>query len=373
MKDYIWSVKLAAAIGLLVASTALAAPDADKNGATAPTGTPQPGHIVVIKSSDDGEVVELKGDLGRPSEVPPQADRLQVRPLPPGDKSLLVDPQRPRELLGKYWIGVRCGPVPPGLREHLDLPRGQGLYVLEVVPGTPAAKAGIAPTDILLAANGAALAGAGDLIKAVDEAKEKPLSIELIHKGAKTRFAVTPEVNPHGAAQATSPGKLPPYDELDRIYEWCERQYPGRGLRPPMRLGFMHPGTILPPDAPMHPALPGTMSITIMKKGDEPTQITVTRDKDVWKVDEKGLDALPADIRPHVERMLRGLVIGPDVLVPRFDYPPDRATPGIPSGKPGPSLRDRIEERMDQMNQRLQEMQERIERILDQQGPEEKK
>ena len=41
------------------------------------------------------------------------------------------------------WIGVMCYPVRGALRSQLDLPRGKGLVVAEVVADSPGAKAGI--------------------------------------------------------------------------------------------------------------------------------------------------------------------------------------------------------------------------------------
>ena len=145
--------------------------------------------------------------------------------------------------------------------------------------------------------------------------------------------------------------------------------------QPPMRLWFVNPGIILPADALMHPALPGEMSITIMKKGSEPTQITVTRGDDVWKVNEGELDKLPKDIRPHVDRMLSGLVVGPEAMGPRFDYLPDTS---FPANMPKPSeleaaARERMSRQMEQMNRRIEELRQVVEGIRDKKGPEEKK
>ncbi len=47
-------------------------------------------------------------------------------------------------------LGVRVLPPSPTLAEQLDLPRGQGVVVEQVQPGSPAAKAGIKANDILL-------------------------------------------------------------------------------------------------------------------------------------------------------------------------------------------------------------------------------
>ena len=53
----------------------------------------------------------------------------------------------------KHWIGMLGGPATPELRAQLDIPEGQGLLVRQVVPDSPAAKAGLQDFDILLKAN----------------------------------------------------------------------------------------------------------------------------------------------------------------------------------------------------------------------------
>ncbi|MBN2217832.1 MAG: PDZ domain-containing protein [Pirellulales bacterium] len=362
MKSYLWSMKLAAATALLVASAALAAPEGKQQ--TEPSQDQPTGNAMVELL--DGVSLQT----GPEKELP--TDLLQHEP---SDKTLLAAPGhlRPLASASAYWLGVKCGPAPAALREHLGLTPGQGLLVFEVVPGAPAAQAGIVETDVLLAANGATLAGVVDLIKVVDAAKNQPIAFDVIHQGKKSQVTITPQANPH-RPPADQPGaKQPSYAELDRIYEWFEQQHPGQSIRPRMRLRFMHPGVLLPPDASLYPALPGGMSITIAKQGDQPARITVTRGEDIWKVDEKSIDQLPEDVRPHVERMLHGLVAGPEM--PRLDYLPDWTGPrklGDPS-EAGSALRDRIEAQMERMNRRLEEMQKRLEGLRGTPGPEEEK
>ena len=57
-----------------------------------------------------------------------------------------VDPQAPGAMLG-----ILMEPVPTSLRKHLGLEKDQGVLVQKVLPGTPAAEAGIQESDIILA------------------------------------------------------------------------------------------------------------------------------------------------------------------------------------------------------------------------------
>jgi membrane-associated protease RseP (regulator of RpoE activity) len=276
--------------------------------------------------------------------------------------------------LSEYWIGVLCQPeLPEVLRAQVELPKGQGLLVEEVVPEGPGAKVGIRPMDILVKIDGKSIGKIADLVAAVDEAKEKEVSIELLRKGKSQTVKVVPAKRP-AEYQAKQYPTVPDQPELEGIYRWFERAHPGWGGKPPMRLRFFHPGFVLPPDAPIHPPLPEGMSVTITKEGSQPTRITVKRGEETWDVTEKELDKLPADIRPAVDRMLGGMVLGPEGVGSRFDFLPDFAASGAPD-KPSDDrggLSDRLEERLDKMNQRIERMQEML-KGLQKAGPEQKK
>jgi hypothetical protein len=377
MKAYFRSLKLAAAFALLVASAALGAPRGDKQAEPS-----QPEAKPDVVYFDPGNAAPAAAD-------DPLQGKIRVfssgAPLTLYDQALLANPiERPLKP-AKFWIGVSCMEVPDYVAEQLGFTPGRGLAVVEVVPNSPAAKAGVRPRDILLAADTKPLAKVYDLVQAVDKAEGKKIEFDVLRKGEHKTITVAPEHNPHWKPEEKADAKSPPLDELDKIYEWFEQQYPGQTVRPQMRLRFMHPGMILPPNTPMHPALPNGMSITVFKEGDKPTQIMVQRGKETWKVDEKGLDQLPKDVRPLVDRMVRGVVIGPDTMAPRLDYMPDfliqRRTPTPPTDEPS-AIRERIDQRMERMNQRLDELRGMIEDLRNSRGdkaatppsgPEEKK
>ena len=54
-----------------------------------------------------------------------------------------MEPLRPSE----YWLGLECYPAQDALRAQLNLEEGQGLVVHQVLPESPAAKAGIQHQD----------------------------------------------------------------------------------------------------------------------------------------------------------------------------------------------------------------------------------
>ena len=50
----------------------------------------------------------------------------------------------------RTWLGISTHPLDPALGEHLEIPEGFGIQVVEVMPDSPADQAGLRGNDILL-------------------------------------------------------------------------------------------------------------------------------------------------------------------------------------------------------------------------------
>jgi hypothetical protein len=322
--------------------------------------------------------------LARAAE-PDDQTRLQLKP----DMALLSaedpEPNPPYE----YWLGIQFRPTFPALRAQLHLPEGQGIVVDAVVPDSPAAKAGIAQYDVILKADDKKISDISNLQQAVEAAKDKEMKLEIIRDGQPKTIAVTPAKRPE-ELRIPAP---PPESDLEAFRKWIEHMQPGAGFgqNGPMQFRFFRPGVILPHGSPIHPPLPGNMTITISKTGDKPADIAVKMGDEKWEVTEKDLDKLPENIRPYVDRML-GMATGagtgnvrwmPEVFVPQPTPPQGPYPPGYAPGQPGPDgpgpgVPDRnpnfqpgpgpnfgppssnIEKRMEK---RLEEMRQRMEKI----------
>jgi serine protease Do len=84
------------------------------------------------------------------------------------------------------YLGVETQAVSADLRKALKLPEGKGALIASVEPGTPAAKAGLQPGDVVTAVDGTAVTSPRDL--ALDIAAIKPGSdtkIELLRDGSQ--------------------------------------------------------------------------------------------------------------------------------------------------------------------------------------------
>lgn len=56
----------------------------------------------------------------------------------------------PTETVGKRpWVGIATAPIDYSLRDHLELPEGFGIQVIEVLPESPASSAGLRQNDII--------------------------------------------------------------------------------------------------------------------------------------------------------------------------------------------------------------------------------
>src|SRR5262249_13458216 len=106
------------------------------------------------QEESDGNIVQI----GRADKSPAKPN---LPPARPGDED-----EQSRQAPPAYWIGLLGGAIPADnpLRAQIDLPEHQGLLVANVVPKSPAAKAGLKQYDILMKANGKDLHEMKDLI-----------------------------------------------------------------------------------------------------------------------------------------------------------------------------------------------------------------
>jgi membrane-associated protease RseP (regulator of RpoE activity) len=297
----------------------------------------------------------------------------------PLGNALLADEKSPPDRLPEYWLGIQFRPAFPALLAQLHLPEHQGMVVEAVVPDSPAAKAGLVQYDVILRADDKKISDISDLLQAVEAAKEKEMKLEIIRDGQPKTIAITPAKRPE-EARLPAP---PPESDFEAFRKWIEQLQPGTafGRQGPMQFRFFRPGVILPRGAPLHPPLPGNMSISISKTGDKPADIVVKLDEEKWEVTEKDLDKLPDKVRPFVDRML-GLATGtgagamrwaPEVFTP-FPQPEPGTPPGPnPSGEPrvgqpffgsgpninlppGNNLENRIEKRLEEMKRHIERL-----------------
>ena len=295
-------------------------------------------------TSEQGRVVKIAPDnTATPSNSPNGA---QIKPIPAATR---------------FWIGLAGRPLNNRLlREHLQLPAGQGFVVERVVPDGPAHKAGLEPRDIVLVAGGRPIADVSDLVELIGEGKGAPLELEFLRAGATMTVNVEPVQRPvdYTAGPPRGPiGRLgDPVDE-DQVAEWFRQRFGG---------GFGGMPFHMPPHGRMFGApglnmeeLPNGVSVQIQRENDGPTKITVRRGNDSWVIegdDPRALEDLPSDLRPFVESMLGTTDFQ---LMPGQLDQLHEVLPGFDGAGGGP-FGGRLMDRLDGMEQSIEELRERL-------------
>jgi membrane-associated protease RseP (regulator of RpoE activity) len=306
-----------------------------------------------------GAIVQAQQDASRDPGRVVQIGRADEEGKPSG-RNVNVDPNGAaveQQEAPHYWIGLLGGLITDDhpLRAHLDLPADQGLLVADVVPNSPASKAGVKKHDILLKANDTPLKAMSDLVELVTTEGEKKgqISLEVFRRGERETIYVTPDQRPADAQASTGGfaeggfgegGELR-NDALENLLGQLQR---GQG---PFNFRNFGPGVIVGGDGMAN--VPNGVSVSITKKAGQPTEITVKRGEETWKVvgdDPESLDQLPDDLRPFVERMLHGgAPVSFDPQMPNLERLERRGFGD-----------DRLNERLEEMERRMEELQRRL-------------
>ncbi|MBL9093879.1 MAG: PDZ domain-containing protein [Planctomycetaceae bacterium] len=224
-----------------------------------------------------------------------------------------------------FWIGAMCVPVDPALRSQLKLGEPEGLLVGNVMPGSPADKAGLKQYDVVTAIDGKRVESLHDLVAAVAAAGEKEIKLDVLRGGEKQTVGVTPAKRPDRDTPMFNPPDVPslppgvdprpltqhvermrehlermratlPEGEVKRMEEWIERLQ--RGEQQPFRMQMFGPGVVMP-----RIELPPGTKIQIQRT-DGKAKIHVEREGQAWDLAEDKLDELPEDLRGPVKAML---------------------------------------------------------------------
>jgi len=191
-----------------------------------------------------------------------------------------------------YWLGVA-----------LEAEDGH-LEVGTVLPGSPAAKAGLKPEDVLVSSGDTPLKEVADLAKLLQASGGKPLALNVQREGKEITVTVTPEKREGG--QTIVIGEGGEGNEGIRL-QLGQRVDPQR--KPAQATGRPAAGgwqVLRAPQGAGHPPIPEDLEVTIKKKGNNPIRIKVRHGAQTWTVKENELDKLPAPIRVHVAHMLPG-------------------------------------------------------------------
>jgi len=95
------------------------------------------------------------------------------------------------------WIGVEPNDLSPELRETFGVAATQGVIVTGVLQGGPAARAGVAPGDVIVAIAGTAVDDVSQLLAQVAALKPGvPAQFSVQRKKQNLQLAITPGLRP---------------------------------------------------------------------------------------------------------------------------------------------------------------------------------
>jgi S1-C subfamily serine protease len=110
----------------------------------------------------------------------------------------------------KYYIGAAVKGVDATLRAHLPgIPEGQGLVVDEVAPGSPAERAGLKLSDIMLMIGSSPVADLDSFIARIQANGGKSVVLHILREGKPMTIQVTPEPrgNTRVSGDSTNPAR----------------------------------------------------------------------------------------------------------------------------------------------------------------------
>lgn len=244
-----------------------------------------------------------------------------------------------------FWVGAMIGPIPEPILAQLaegTIPEGKGVCVMQVIPESPAEKAGLKTYDIILKVNGEAVDGDG-FVEKVKASKGEKLTVEILRAAKTQKIGVTPIERPVQAKAFPRRGQMRmrvpegfkmeiPFGEMPEMPEMPEMDFDDENLPIPEQMremlkqqremmkkggfGFrMVPGAQGQQQMKMEITPEGTamtrtgtfiengekLTISVKKIGDEPAKILVEWKDEDYETTEDKLDVIPEDIRGKVK------------------------------------------------------------------------
>ncbi len=310
-----------------------------------------------VSRADDETQDAPKPEQGIEIEIESPTSRFRVGERRP----ITLDDVTPRTVkLSDYWLGLDCSEISPAMRSQLKLGEGEGLVIDNVMPDSPAAKAGFQQHDVLLSAGDQPIKDVEKLMAMLDENKDRDVAFSVLRGGEKLGVTAKPEKRPRPEGS--------PRDRLrwlagdgEKAMEILKEQLKKGGM--PLRMQFFHPGMVVRGDAKMA-EFPDDLHVHIRKEGNTPAKIVVERNDKKWEISEDKLNELPDDVRPHVESLLGRMPM------PKFDVEIDGASvaEAIPFNIPLPpqgELGRQIEERLESMSRSIEQMRKQLNEIRD--------
>jgi membrane-associated protease RseP (regulator of RpoE activity) len=204
---------------------------------------------------------------------------------------------------GSHWLGILAVPVDDSLKSQLKLE--DRMIVQQVIPDSPAAKAGIKQHDILLKIGETEIRNIQDLMQTIEKNPDVEMKLLVLRAGKEESVNIKSEKRPENLGAVYSTPELAKLQEQlqEKVNVWVQGK--GGVWRPDesLQLRFVGPGFVGEGGKAVD-KFPEDLSVSVTKEGDKPAKIVVQKKDQKWEIKEDELDKLPAEVRPFVDRML---------------------------------------------------------------------
>jgi serine protease Do len=160
-----------------------------------------------------GPLINLQGEVvGINTAIAPQGQGIGFA-IPVNTTKTIMAQLRDHGRVVRGWLGVTIQPVTKELAEKFGLTEPIGALVADVVPGSPADKAGLKRGDVIVGYEGKTVKDMHDLPRLVAETKVgSQVSLEVVREGKKRPLQVT--IGELKAEAAASPKAAAPESEV---------------------------------------------------------------------------------------------------------------------------------------------------------------
>ncbi len=132
--------------------------------------------------------------------------------IPIDDVKAILPQLEKKGSIDRGFIGIAMADIPPESAKELGLKSSDGSLVRDIVPNSPAEKAGIKPYDFITEVNGKKIKSSGELVNSIQRLTAGTVvTLDLIRDGKKLEKKVTLGTQ-EGVTQAARKGKQKTYD-----------------------------------------------------------------------------------------------------------------------------------------------------------------
>jgi serine protease Do len=125
--------------------------------------------------------------------------------IPADTAKMVVAQLKDKGRVTRGWLGVQIQPVTAGIADSLGLKKAEGAMVDEPQNGSPAAKAGIEPGDVITAVNGTPVKDARDLARTIGMmAPDSSVKLDIIRHGEQKTVSLNLGQMPNDQKEASA-------------------------------------------------------------------------------------------------------------------------------------------------------------------------